>query len=76
LLDTFRRETGNTITTIRAVTDYLAALRRLGEHTLSEAVSGFMGTVATVKRVDLSTAVTQFISAREPKAKSKDGRRA
>ncbi len=41
-----------------------------------EAVAGFMGTVATVKRMDLSAAVEEFITARETKTKTKGGRRA
>ena len=75
-LDSFRRETGITITAVQAVTECLAALRRLGKHSISDAVSGFLGTVAQVKLVDFSAAVKEFIAAREPKTKSKDGRRA
>ena len=75
-LDAFQRETGNTITPIQAVTEYLAAVRQLGKRPLSEAVAGFLGTVATVKRMDLAAAVEEFTAAREIKSKSKDGRRA
>ncbi len=75
-LDAYRRETGKTVTPIQVVTEYLAAVRRLGERPLSVAVAGFLGTVATVKRVDLSVAVEEFVSARETKTKSKDGKRA
>jgi hypothetical protein len=75
-LDAFRRETGKTITPVQAVTEYLAAVRKLGNYSVPEAVTGFLGTVATVKRVDLSAAVEEFIAAREPKTKAKDGRRA
>ena len=75
-LDAYRRETGITFTPIQIVTEFLAALRRLGKHSLSDAVGGFLGLVVPVKRVDFSAAVEEFIAAREPKTKSKDGRRA
>ncbi len=47
-----------------------------GKHPLSEAAAGFRGTVATVKRMDLSVAVEEFAAAREARTKTKDGRRA
>jgi hypothetical protein len=75
-LDAFRRETGSAITPVQAVTEYLAAVRQLGKRPLSEAVAGFLGTVATVKRMELAAAVEEFTAAREIKSKSKDGRRA
>jgi integrase len=75
-LEAHRRETGVTLTPIQVVTECLAAMRLLGKRPLSEAVAGFLGTVATVKRVDLSVAVEEFAAAREIKTKTKDGRRA
>ncbi len=75
-LEAFRLETGRTISPIQAVTEYLGVIRKLGNRPLPEAVDGFLGTVATVKRVDLSAAVEDFVAAREGKTKSKEGKRA
>ena len=75
-LETYKRETGITLTPIQVVTESLAARRQLGDRPLSEAVSGFLGNVATVKRKDLAAAVEDFAAAREAKAESKNGQRA
>jgi len=75
-LEAFRRETGITITPVQAITEYLASIRRLGKRPLSEAVAGFLSTVATVKQVDLAVAVNEFIAAREIKSKVREGKRA
>jgi len=75
-LDAFRLETGRVISPVQAVTEYLAAVRKLGNRPLSEAVTGFLGNVATVKRLELAAAVEEFIAARDAKTKSKDGKRA
>ncbi len=75
-LQQFRVDTGRTVTPDQAVTDYLAAIRKLGDRPLSEAVSAFLDTVAIVKRVDLAAAIEEFTSARVAKSRSSDGRRA
>jgi integrase len=75
-LAAFRKETGLVISPIQAVTEYLAAARKLGDRQLSEAVAGFLGTVATVKIVDLAEAVTEFNTMREAKTQAKAGERA
>ena len=42
---------------------------------MGEAIDGFLNTVATVKRVDISAAVDQFIEHRKAKTVAKDGKR-
>ncbi len=74
-LDAFRRDTGRTITGLQAVTHYVHAAKLLGERPLSEAVEGFIRTVAVVRRKALSEAVAEFVAARAPKAESKSGKR-
>lgn len=74
-LDAFKRDTGRTVTTREAVQGYLAALRRLGAHSLDEAVDGFLRNLATVHQMDLAAAVEEFIALRAPLAESKDGKR-
>jgi hypothetical protein len=76
VLENFRRETGETVTPIQAITEYVTVRRQLGKRSLSEAATGFLSNVVTIKRVDLSAAVEEFAAAREIKSKSKDGRRA
>ncbi len=75
-LEQFRRETSRSISPIQAITEYLAAVRKLGDRPLSEAVAGYLGTVATIKRLDLTAAIREFCASHEPKTKSKDGKRA
>jgi len=74
-LDAYRRDTGRTITPLQAVTHYVHAAKLLGERPLSDAVEGFIRTVAVVRRKTLSEAVAEFVATRAPKAEAKDGKR-
>jgi integrase len=75
LLQAFHRQTGRAVSLKRAVADYVEAARQLNGHTLAEVVEGYLSTVATVKRKDLSKAVEDFCKAREPKAVAGPGKR-
>ena len=75
-LDKFRQETGRSIAPIQAVTEYLDAVRKLGDRTLAQAVTGYLSTVATVTRTDLGTAVEEFLAGQGGKTKAKQGERA
>ena len=61
---------------MQAVTEYLAAVRRLGPRSLSDAVDGFLQTAAVVQRVDLAVAIEEFISGRQAKTRAAGERRA
>ena len=74
-LDVFRRETGRSVSALEAVNEYLAAARKLGDRPLSQAITGYLGTVATVRAVDLAAAVQEFLAAQEAKTQSTEGRR-
>ena len=75
-LDAFHRKTGRAIPPLQAVTEYLDAATKLGEqHTLSAAVAGFLSTVATVQRADVSFAAEEFLAACTAKTKAPDGKR-
>ncbi len=74
-LQRFYQATGKRISVRFAVGVYCEAARKLNGQSLSEAVDAYLNTVATVKRVDLSEAVEQFIASREPKTVAKDGKR-
>ncbi len=70
-----RRDTGRTVTALQAVTHFLHASKLLGERPLSDAVEGYLRTVAVVKRKDVAAAVAEFVASRALKAKGKDGKR-
>ena len=74
-LQHFFQSTGRRVSLRAAVVDYCEAAGKLHGRTLTDAVDGFLATVATVKRVDLSEAVEQFIASRKPKTVAKDGKR-
>ena len=74
-LQRFYQMTGKRVSMRFAVGAYCESARKLGERTLADAVDGFLSTVATVKRVDLSEAVEKFIESRKPKTVAKDGKR-
>jgi integrase len=74
-LQRFYQTTGKRISIRFAVGAFCEASRKLGERTVAEAVDGFMSNVATVKRVDLTAAVEQFIEGRKLRTVAKDGKR-
>jgi integrase len=74
-LQRYFQATGKHVSIRDAVGQFCANSRKLGDRPLSEAVDGFLSTVVTIKRVDLSKAVEQFIQSREPLTVAKDGKR-
>jgi integrase len=74
-LQRYFQATGKRISIRDAVGQFCANARKLGDRPLSEAVDGFLSTVATVKRVDLSNAVEEFVLSRKPLTLAKDGKR-
>ena len=68
--------TGRKVSLLAGISAYCEAALKLGtEHSLDKAVTGFLTTVATVKRVDVMEAAKQFIEARKPKTIAKEGKR-
>ncbi len=74
-LDAYRRETGRATTALQAVTHYVHAAKLLGDRPLTEAVEGYLRTMAVVRRKKLSDAVAEFVAFRAPKGLAKDGKR-
>lgn len=74
-LDHFRRETGRTVSAVTAVTEYLDAARKLAGRPLAEAVAGYLGTVATVRLVDLGVAINEFLASQKAKTQAAEGKR-
>ena len=75
-LETYRQASGRRVSLLAAVSEFVEVSRRLGTRTINEAASGFLQTVATVKRKDVAEAVAEFLLAAEPRTKAKDGEHA
>jgi len=75
-LQGFYQASGRRISLLAVVSDFVEAAGKLNGRTLSEAVTGYLRTVVTVKRKDLGEAVAEFLQAEELRTKAKDGQRA
>lgn len=76
-LNGFHRQTGRGVSLLRAVSEYVEAANRLPPgRTLAEAITGYLTSVASVTRKDLSEAVEEFIKAEEPRTRASEGQRA
>lgn len=71
----FYRRTGRSVSALEAVTSYVVAVAKLGEHTLDAAVDGYLSTVAAVKRKDIADAVSEYLAMREPETAAPEGKR-
>ncbi len=68
--------TGRRVSLLAAVSEFSEATSKLNGRALGEVVEGYLSTVATVRRKDLTEAVEDFIANREPKTKAQDGKQA
>ncbi len=75
-LNDFYRTTGQKITGLQAVTGYLDAVKMLpAGHNLTDAIRGYLGNIAVVKRTDLAEAVAEFCRARAALTVAAPGKR-
>jgi integrase len=75
-LQSLSQITGRRVSLLAAVSEFAEASAKLDGRALSEAVDGFLNTVATVKRVDIAQAMEQFIDQRKSKTiAARDGKR-
>ncbi len=74
-LQGFYQATGRKVSLLAGISEWCESALKLKEHSLGEAVDGFLSTVAVVKRQDLGKAVEDFIKGREGKTKSENGKR-
>ncbi len=74
-LQRFYQFTGRRVSLLRAVSEFCEAQGRLPNHTVAQAIDGFLTTVAVVKRKALADAVAEFIAHRKPLAVSRNGER-
>jgi hypothetical protein len=76
LLQSFYQQTGRNISLFRVVSEHVEILKKLNGRNPSDAIDGYLNTVASVKRKDVSEAVEEFIKADEPRTKAGEGQRA
>src|SRR5947209_2324926 len=74
-LETYWKATGRRLSLHEAVAEYCDCAGKLNGHTLGEAVTGYLGTVASVQRKDIGQAVEDFIKGEEPRTKAPEGKR-
>ena len=67
--------TGKRFSLSQAVGGWCDEIKRLGDCPLSDAVTGYLNSVAIVKRMDVGQATEQFITERKLKTVAKEGRR-
>jgi integrase len=72
----FYRATGRRVSLLTGISEFVEASAKLGGRTLGEAVTGYLRTVATVKRKDIGEAVTEFLQTDAPRTKAVNGQRA
>ena len=71
----FYEATGRRVSLLAGISEYCDAAVKLAGRPLSEAVDGFLTTVATVKRVEVGTAIEEFIQHRRAKTVAENGKR-
>jgi len=74
-LESFRQATGKRLSLLAVVSEHVGLLDKLNGRSPGEAVEGFLQTVVSVRRKDVSEAVEQFLGERKHKAEAKDGKR-
>src|SRR5205807_1415551 len=75
-LEAFRKKTGLRLSLLEVVSEHLEVKEKIGGRSFNEVATGFMKTVASVKRKDIAAAVAEFLLLDEPRTKSMDGKRA
>ena len=76
VLQGFYQSTGKRISLHGAAVQFTEAASALkGQHSLAEAVDGFLGSVVTVKPISVREAIEQFIAFRKSKTVAAEGRR-
>ena len=74
-LDGLRQATGKRVSLLAGISAYCEAETILNGVSLSEAMKGYLSTVASVTRKDISEAAEEFIDSRKHKTEAKDGKR-
>jgi integrase len=72
----FYRDTGRRVSLLAGISEFVEASSKLNGRTMTEAVEGYLRTVASVKLKDIGEAVTEFLQADVPRAQAATGQRA
>jgi integrase len=75
-LQTYYESTGRRVSLLGAVSEYVEAVTKLGEHPLGEAVGGFLRDIVSVQRKGIGDAVEEFLKANAPLTRAAEGQRA
>ena len=75
-LATLHQSTGRKFSLLGAVSEFAEVVAKLRGRSVAEAVAGYLQTVVTVKTKSIAEAVEEFITSRQHKTESKDGKRA
>jgi integrase len=75
-LEEFYRATGRRVSLLAVASEWSESATKLGDRTMSEAVQGYLSTVAVVSRKGIAEAVEEFIAAEDPRTKASEGQRA
>jgi hypothetical protein len=75
-LDALQQSIGRRVSLLAAVSEFAEASGKLQGRNLGEVVTGYLNTVASVKRKDISEAVEEFIVICKPLTEAKAGKRA
>ncbi|MGH7952912.1 MAG: tyrosine-type recombinase/integrase, partial [Limisphaerales bacterium] len=75
-LTDFYRATGRRVSLLSGISEFAEASAKLNGRNLGEVVTGYLNTVASVKRKDVAEAVEEFIAVRKPLTEAKAGKRA
>jgi len=75
-LEALQQSIGRRVSLLAAVSEFAEAAAKLGGRNLGEVVAGYLTSVASVKRKDVSEAAEEFIAIRKPLTEAKAGKRA
>lgn len=75
ILQSFHRSGGQQYSLRGAAVQLTEAVGKLKDHSLTEAIDGFLNSVVSVKRISVQEAIEQFIAFRKTKTLAAEGRR-
>ena len=75
-LTTLHQSTGRKFSLLGVVSEFAEAVAKLRGRSLTEALTGYLQNVVTVKTKSIAEAVEEFIASRQHRTEAKDGKRA
>jgi integrase len=75
-LQGFYQTTGRRVSLLSGISEFCEAAAKIQGRSMNEAIDGYLGTVASVKRKDIKEAVTEFLQTDVPRTKAAAGERA